>query len=40
MHTGTGRGLNRNTFAQLALSRWVNLDMTISVIGPTGSGKS
>lgn len=40
VHAGTGRGLNRNAFTQLALSRWVNQGMTISVIGPTGSGKS
>lgn len=40
VHTGSGRGLNRNAFTQLALSRWVDQGMTISVIGPTGSGKS
>lgn len=37
---GGGRGLNRNAFTQLALSRWVEQGMTVSVIGPTGSGKS
>ena len=40
VHAGAGRGLNRNAFTQLALSRWVDQGMTISVIGPTGSGKS
>ena len=37
---GTGRGLSRNAFTQLALSRWVEQGMTVSIIGPTGSGKS
>lgn len=37
---GTERGLNRNAFTQLALSRWVEQGLTISIIGPTGSGKS
>lgn len=40
VHTGADRGLNRSAFTQLALSRWVDQGMTISVIGPTGSGKS
>jgi DNA replication protein DnaC len=40
VQTGGGRGLNRNAFTQLALSRWVEQGMTVSVIGPTGSGKS
>lgn len=40
VHAGAGRGLNRNTFTQLALSRWVEQGMTVSIIGPTGSGKS
>ena len=38
--SGSGRGLNRQTFTQLALSRWVEQGLTIAVIGPTGSGKS
>lgn len=40
VQAGGGRGLNRNAFTQLALSRWVEQGMTVSVIGPTGSGKS
>lgn len=40
VQAGAGRGLNRNAFTQLALSRWVEQGMTVSVIGPTGSGKS
>lgn len=40
VQSGGGRGLNRNAFTQLALSRWVEQGMTVSVIGPTGSGKS
>ena len=37
---GTGRGLNRTAFTQLALSRWVEQGLTVVIIGPTGSGKS
>lgn len=37
---GNARGLNRSTFTQLALSRWVEQGLTVSIIGPTGSGKS
>ncbi len=37
---GTARGLNRSSFTQLALSRWVEQGLTVSIIGPTGSGKS
>lgn len=37
---GTARGLNRTAFTQLALSRWVEQGLTVSIIGPTGSGKS
>lgn len=40
VQAGTGRGLERNAFTQLALSRWVEQGMTVSIIGPTGSGKS
>lgn len=40
VQAGAGRGLSRNAFTQLALSRWVEQGMTVSVIGPTGSGKS
>ena len=40
VQAGGGRGLNRNVFTQLALSRWVDQGMTLSIIGPTGSGKS
>lgn len=40
VQAGGGRGLNRNAFTQLALSRWVEQGMTVSIIGPTGSGKS
>lgn len=40
VQASVGRGLNRNAFTQLALSRWVEQGLTISVIGPTGSGKS
>lgn len=36
----TARGLNRNAFTQLALSRWVEQGLSVSIIGPTGSGKS
>ena len=37
---GADRGLDRRTFTQLALSRWVEQGLTVSIIGPTGSGKS
>jgi DNA replication protein DnaC len=37
---GAARGLNRQAFTQLALSRWVEQGLTVSIIGPTGSGKS
>ena len=37
---GTARGLNRTAFTQFALSRWVELGLTVVIIGPTGSGKS
>ena len=40
VRAGTARGLNRNAFTQLALSRWVEQGLTVSIIGPTGSGKS
>ncbi|WP_295380814.1 IS21-like element helper ATPase IstB [uncultured Pseudacidovorax sp.] len=40
VQAGAGRGLERNAFTQLALSRWVEQGMTVSIIGPTGSGKS
>lgn len=40
VRAGAGRGLNRNAFTQLALSRWVEQGLTLSIIGPTGSGKS
>jgi DNA replication protein DnaC len=38
--TRAGRGLDQNTFTSLALSRWVEQGTTVSIIGPTGSGKS
>jgi len=38
--TRAGRGLDRSTFTSLALSRWVEQGATVSIIGPTGSGKS
>lgn len=37
---GAARGINRTAFTQLALSRWVEQGLTVSIIGPTGSGKS
>lgn len=40
VQAGSGRDLERNAFTQLALSRWVEQGMTVSIIGPTGSGKS
>ena len=40
VQAGADRGLERNAFTQLALSRWVEQGMTVSIIGPTGSGKS
>jgi DNA replication protein DnaC len=40
VQAGAARGLDRKAFTQLALSRWVEQGLTISVIGPTGSGKS
>lgn len=40
VHGSAARGLNRSAFTQLALSRWVEQGLTITIIGPTGSGKS
>lgn len=40
VQAGAARGLDRKAFTQLALSRWVEQGLTITVIGPTGSGKS
>lgn len=40
VNTAARRGLNHNAFTSLALSRWVEQGLTITIIGPTGSGKS
>lgn len=37
---GSARGLHRTAFTNLALSRWVEQGLTVTIIGPTGSGKS